>query len=48
MENRRANRWRMVSRTPFLERADEEDGHQRGDADAEDQERKFLALAFAF
>ena len=33
------------SRGPLLERADEEDGHQRGDADAEDQERELLALA---
>ena len=29
------------------ERPDDEDGHQRRDADAEDQERQFLALAFA-
>jgi hypothetical protein len=36
------------SRSPLLERPDEEDDHQRRDAEAEDQERQLLALAFAF
>jgi hypothetical protein len=35
------------SRSPLLERADDEDGHQRRDAEAEDQERQLLAFAFA-
>jgi hypothetical protein len=35
------------SRSPLLERADEENGHQRRDADAKDQERQLFALAFA-
>jgi hypothetical protein len=32
--------------SPPLKRPHEEDGKQRGDADAEDQERELLALAF--
>jgi len=56
MKNRRENSWRLrlrgrslkpESRSPLLERADDEDGHQRGDAEAEDQERQLLAFAFA-
>jgi hypothetical protein len=33
------------SRSPSLERPHEKDGQQRGDADAEDQERELLAFA---
>ena len=54
MNNEAVNRRRRCdrelkpeSRSLLLERPDEEDGHQRGDADGEDQQGQLLSLAFS-